>query len=165
VSKITDPNIIFQVAESILPGFIQAHQDELGDRKGLYAALLKKDTSKTKNSRKETRVKRIGYIPKEKQNEKLEYAIEKVSRLFFRNMTETGSNIELSSFESENVEKKQFGGGITCKDYYMSVSGFPPHLDQKFVLLVALCVGQITFKQAHDIYERSYLQQQKWIKK
>ena len=156
---------IFRVAEMLLPAFIQAHKAELGDRKGLYIALLKRGTPKTENAREKALVKLIGYIPKEKQQEKMEYAMEKVSRLFYRNMGMTESEIEFSSFESENAEKKEFGGGIRTLNFYIAVSGFPPHLDQKFVLLLSLIIEEMSFHNASVIHTGTLEKQRKWIRK
>lgn len=152
-------NLLFETAEILLPAFIKNHQKELGGRTGVYMAILK--IGETINVEQKIVTKLIGEIPLEKQNEKQRFAKEKVYRLHERNR-DSRDRTEFSSFDSEDPDRKKFGGGIRARDYYISVSGFPPHLDQKFVLLLCLFTKQLGFSLVDEIHTGTIIKQRKW---
>ncbi len=138
---------IFDVAEQLLPTFITAHKDELGGREGIYITVAE-CTKKF-----EVRGCKIGNIPEDKIVEKDTLSHEKLNRLIQKNKEDPN---QLSSFQSENIFKKEYGGAIFTGMYFLSGSGFPPHLDQKFMLLVAYVCGIISTAQMAliDIYTK-----------
>ncbi len=146
---------IFELAQLLLPAFLERYKNELGDRKGIYLALKEKISS----SPREMSGKLIGFIPHDKINEKMRYAFEKIDRLERRRIA--GYN-EVTSFESENATAGQFGGSILTNNYFMSGSGFPPHLDQKFITTLSLLVDEINYEQAKIIELVSAEQCKKW---
>ncbi|MEQ1666255.1 MAG: hypothetical protein ABL927_12870 [Bdellovibrionales bacterium] len=146
---------IFEAAKLLFPAFLELHKDQLGDRKGIMIALNEISNSKSGHHFL------IGEMPEEKTKERQQYAYEKIERLRERN--EKGF-AELTSFASENAKEGKFGGGIKTKNYYMSGSGLPPHLDQKFMMLVALFVDELSFTAALQIMEESFLPRMAWEK-
>ena len=141
---------IFNAAYMLLPAFLTLHEKTLGDRKGVYLAI--REIGKNTSDPIEGGI--IGFLPSDKIKEKKDFASEKINRM--------RKNNESCSFESENIEDKQFGGGIKATDYYIAPSGFPPHLDQKFALMVCLMVDEISISQYTDIKEASLAKVNKW---
>ncbi len=144
---------IFLIARALFPVFLEAHKDELGDKKGIVLVVNEISNSQSGNDAL------LGEIPEEKIAEKRGFGYEKVERLRERN---SQGFAELTSFASENVEKKQFGGGIKTKNYYLGASNLPPHLDQKFLLTLALLVNELSYTDALKIMEESFLQRKAW---
>ena len=144
--KIKDIKIehLFTLAKILLPAFIKAHKNVLGGRAGIYLAV------RIINGKIEEPIegKIIGQLTKEKVTEKQGFAEEKIKRMI--------SESNFCSFQSENEDEKQFGGGIRGTYYYIAPSGFPPHLDQKFALLLAITAGEIRAKRYVEIMEVSY---------
>lgn len=71
----------------------------------------------------------LGYIPAEKVAEKMFFATEKMYRVLEGNL--------ITSFDTEDIDLKHFGGAIRLGRYILSTSGFPPHMDQEFDLYIA----------------------------
>lgn len=138
---------IFKVAELFLPTFIQLNKERLQERRGVALSvitILKDDES---NIVGEDII--IGDLPTEKKAEKLNFAREKISRI--------RKNKEYSSFESADDAKKQYGGGIKANDtLYIAASGFPPDLDQEFIMLVSLIAGEMKMDNYNRIKILSY---------
>ncbi len=75
----------------------------------------------------------LGYIPAEKVAEKMFFATEKMYRVLEGNL--------ITSFDTEDIDKKKFGGAIRLGRYIFSTSGFPTHMDQEFDLFLAIAVN------------------------
>ncbi len=130
-------NLILEQAVKLLPIFLNAHEKKLGDRKGIYLMIVSKG--------KTTPIGRIiGVLPPEKVVVKADFAREKIKRIML-------NDHQYSSFESQNIAEMQFGGAIVTNNFIFSASGFPPALDEKFVLLLALMVSEISFQDAGQI--------------
>lgn len=136
---------LFAIAKLLMPAFVKIHRDILGSRKGVYLAIR----PIYKNVGEPVFGEIIGELPCEKVEEKKKFAIEKINRM--------KTNGEYCSFQSENEEQKQFGGGIRATRYFISPSGFPPHLDQKFAIKVALMAEELRVKDFHEIMDLSLL--------
>jgi hypothetical protein len=89
---------------------------------------------------------RLGDLPIDKVFEKLFFATEKVKRLI-------ANPDHISSFQSEDVAKQQFGGAIRLGRYILSTSGFPPNMDQLFCVLVAVDAKLIDEYTVSCLYE------------
>lgn len=150
--KIKDTKIehLFTLAKILLPAFIKAHKNVLGGRTGIYLAVRRI------NGRIDEPIegKIIGQLAKEKVSEKQGFAEEKITRM--------DSKSNYCSFQSENEDQKQFGGGIRGTYYYIAPSGFPPHLDQKFALLLAITAGEIRVSRYAEIVHASYTKVNYW---
>jgi hypothetical protein len=156
--------LIIEVAQQLLPIFIATNSKELGTKKGLCLAILDIDIPSIDNVKENIVTEFIGVIPENKLTEKQDFAIEKVLRLDDRNRNRRYLDVfELSSFDSEDEDKKQYGGGIRVKDFYLSASNFPPHLDQKFMLIVSVLCGQLTFTEAAKIDKDTFEKQRRWM--
>ena len=163
MNKVTESWNFYGIAKILMHAFIQANKEELDGREGVYLAVLHKTANK-EAMEKQVETILIGKMSKEKQAEKRTYAIEKVCRLFMLNNSNK-DGIHRSSFQSEDALNKMFGGGIMIDDCYIAVSGFPPHLDQKFVTLFALMTNRMSFYDAYYIDMLTLEKQQKWMKK
>jgi hypothetical protein len=137
---------LFQIAHLLMPSFLEVHKDILGGRTGVYLAIHPIGKKIDKSVPGEV----IGFLAPEKIEEKKYYATEKIIRM--------QSNDEYSSFESADDEKNQFGGGIRATDFFVAPSGFPPHLDQKFALLVCLFGEEVCVLNYVQINDNSLLQ-------
>lgn len=157
---------IIEIAKLFLPIFIQLNKKELGNRKGIVFAIQKRSkTGKSVYLQKEIPTIVLGDLPEEKVKEKTEFAIEKIRRLiYFQTYKNSSSGGDVSSFESEDVPNKKFGGSIRTDNYFMSASGFPPHLDQKFLLELAIMTDQLSFYSAAQIDLVTWSEQKKWKK-
>ena len=150
-------NRLFETAKILLPIFIQNHKKQLGKITGVYMATCKVNLTRKKIVKKIT-TELLGDIPKDKEQETEVLAKEKIIRLHCNNYgkyPDLHSDFQLSSFESEDLKNKKYGGGIRANDYYVSIHGFPHKLNQKFALLVCLTTEQISFGIAHNIVMRS----------
>lgn len=154
---------IFKIAKWLLPIFIAEHKDELGDKQGLQLALLCTLCDRKVDLHKQVFRGLIGRMPKDKLVEKAGFATEKVIRLYERNYVRGFDEAEYSSFESEDIENKQYGGGIFAGIFCISGSNFPPDLDQKFVIILSLLAGEIDFVRAGYIDVKTKEKQQYWI--
>ncbi|MCX6752771.1 MAG: hypothetical protein NTW62_00275 [Candidatus Nomurabacteria bacterium] len=144
---------VFKTADLLLSIFIENNKEKLDGRKGIVLVL--------KNNSDDFMMHEvIGEMSREKEKEKFEFACEKISRLV--EINKYGEQ-HLSSFQSEDIPNKKFGGAIKTADGYISASGFPPDLDHKFVLLLALMVGEIGFKTAAAIEKMSLVNKKKWV--
>lgn len=144
---------IFEAAKLFFPVFLEIHKDELGDKKGLLLVINEIANNKTGHYTV------IGEVHEDKVTEKKEFAYEKVDRLRERNQN---GKEELTSFASEDVQNKKFGGGIKSKNYFLGASNLPPHLDQKFLVMLCLLTGELTHTSALQIMEESFLQRKAW---
>lgn len=78
----------------------------------------------------------IGKIPPEKENKYIFYSREKGERLFSHL-----SEGHVTSYESQNIEKKEFGGAIFAKGKRFSFSGAPEVRDRAdSILMLSLAV-------------------------
>lgn len=112
-------HILFDEARLMLPHFISAHQSELHDRTGIVFATCYAESP--------PKAELIGELEPDVFTAKRELAFEKIARI--------RHNGEFTSFQSENEAQRQFGGAIwVAPDLWLSASGFPPDLDQEFLL-------------------------------
>lgn len=156
---------IIKAVQLFLPLFIQLNKKELEDREGIVFAIQKRSkTGKSVFIQKEIKIITLGNLAEEKVAEKTTFAVEKIRRLIYSQKYNKKSGGDISSFESENVSEKKFGGAIRTNNYFMSASGFPPHLDQKLLLELALMVNELSFYSAAKIDLITWSQQKKWKK-
>lgn len=120
--------LLFASAHLLLPAFLATNEYRLGGRKGIYLAIH--ETDQGHSDEKMIYGEVIGELPADKIAEKEAFAAEKIIRM--------KANVEIASLLSENEDAKQFGGGIRATNVYIAPSGFPPHLDQEFAILLAL---------------------------
>ncbi len=130
---------LFAIAKWLMPAFLEIHENVLGGRQGIFLAIRHIYAEVDIPADGEI----IGYLPSEKVEEKKSYGTEKINRMKI--------NDEWCSLQSENEEAKQFGGGIRTTNFYMGPSGFLPHLDQKFVIMVALLAGELRVREYEQI--------------
>ena len=140
IPHITKDNF-FAEAKRYLPEFIEKYKSELGGRAGGMLSLKKAPTGTITPMSFANRTQLVGTVPGEKAPDYIFFSGEKNTRLEFNR--KLGKN-HISSFESENYDDKQYGGAILVPGYYVSFGGFPPHLDQKFVLDISLRLNVIT---------------------
>ena len=146
---------LFEAAQLLFPVFLATHEEQLGGRVGIVLVIA--ETTDILSARDIV----LGVIHEEKVSEKRDFAYEKVERLYERNKENPN---ELSSFASENVEEKKFGGGIKTKKYFLGASGLPPHLDQKFLISLCLLLNELNYTDALQIMEESFSQRKTWDK-
>ncbi|MCR4280094.1 MAG: hypothetical protein NUV82_01555 [Candidatus Komeilibacteria bacterium] len=85
-------------------------------------------------------VVQIGEIPPEKVQKYFDYALEKGARLYIH-LPEG----HISSFQSANEAKNQFGGAVLIGDYILSFSGIPlAAADEATLLQAAVKMGYTT---------------------
>lgn len=85
----------------------------------------------------------IGELPAEKFERYYTFSEEKARRLH--------KNLEIghvSSFQSRNPEKDQWGGAISAGDYILSFSGMPEIVDEIMMLLLAIELGLLKYEDA-----------------
>ena len=132
------PDEVFKIAKLLLPAFIAVNAKELDGREGIHLALARIDNDATTENKIISEM--IGEVPDDKKEEKKGFAHEKVIRLSERD--HSGFN-DVCSFETEDIPNKKYGGAIKSQSFYISASGFPPHLDQKFIILLCLLINNI----------------------
>jgi hypothetical protein len=142
---------LFKLAHLILPAFIAANEDVLGNRKGIYLGISWELSDIDSIPHGQI----IGDLPEEKADEKAEFVFEKIKRM--------KNKKECCSFQSENEEKKQFGGGVLATEFYVAASGFPPHLDQKFCTTLCMLADEMTGDRYLEIQKHSSEQVKKWL--
>lgn len=142
---------IFKIARLMLPAFLEQHTKELDGRKGVCIAVM----AKGNGDGYQTATCIIGSPPEAKRQQKERFAKEKVARI--------QSSGEDTSFQSENETKQQYGGGIKVRHgLWISASGFPPDLDEKFVLMIALMCDGLNSRQYGMIKELSFERRLYW---
>lgn len=95
-------------------------------------------------------------VPNGKDNEYIAFCQEKVKRL----LTMHYQDGHLLSWESRNEDKKQYGGAITTKPFYLPAfyfgfSGLPEMLDEAAMLLTAVRAGCMSMEKAKELAELS----------
>lgn len=150
-------DLFFKTATLVFPTFIEAHEHMLGGRAALALGFNQGLVPVTGCS-----VHYLGTFPPGKAEEKEGLAIKKIRVLQTRNSADFP---DVSSFQTEDETLKQYGGGVRVGDCYYSASGFPPHLDQKFIIAVLLVANLITMKDAAFIEELTYEKQKNWFEK
>ncbi len=169
INEITQ-NIVF-AAESIWDLFLRAHADELQGRKGGVLQLIPLPTATSLSSVEDLlssiREVSFGVISDEKRTEKTEFARKKIKSLLTPYLTNEGYRGNyfgpLSSFEQEDEQNGIYGGGIITDTHIIAFSGFPPDMDQKFVILAAEAANNISKARVMDIWLHSTANEQKWI--
>jgi len=142
---------LFGIAALLMPAFIEANKEALGEhRLGICLCIFPKDGDV--NEPIPARI--LGSVPPERAKEKLVFAEEKIRRM--------RQNNYLTSFEDENESEKKFGGGIQTRSYFIAPSGFPPHLDQDFAILLANTVGDLNVSSYKEIRESTFRAVNKW---
>jgi hypothetical protein len=142
---------IFKIARLMLSAFLEQHTKELDGRKGVCLAVM----TKGNGNGHQTATCVIGSLPEAKRQEKERFAKEKVARIQCLG--------EDTSFQSEDEKKQQYGGGIKVRDgLWVSASGFPPDLDEKFVLMLALMCDELNRQQYGIISELSSERRTHW---
>lgn len=150
----TDEHRLLKLAKLLLPSFIEQHQEALKGRAGICLAVMTPGATKGF----QTATCPIGNLPPERFGEEQHLAIEKVTRI-----QEFGHN---TSFQTEDEEKGQYGGGIKVTDeLYISASGFPPDLDQAFVVLLCDLCGLLNADRRMRIIEESRDGRIRWQEK
>lgn len=145
-------NQILAIAEALFPAFLITHKDVLGGREGIYLAI-----NWIGDEIEHLSGKIIGKLPEEKEMEKADYAKNKIQGMI--------ENKVICSFLCEDVDNKIFGGGIKGFNYHIAPSGLPPHLDQKFAILVLLTADELGVSDYMDIMNESLLKVNEWRKK
>ncbi len=141
---------LFEVARALLPAFMLAHKNELGGRTGIVLAISTGDAP--------IDTELLGELSHDVFHQKRDLAFEKLDRI--------KRNKEITSFRSENEELRQFGGGIqVSEDLWISASGFPPDLDQKFLLDLCEVCDLINYRYKGHILSQSYERVAYWEEK
>lgn len=138
---------LFSIAENILPGFIETHKNELNGREGGQLIAIPRIYSSELNSNNGFFIKVLGNLPAEKRSQKETFARNKVN--YLKSMLADISIV--SSYSGWDEEKGIYGGGIKTRNYIIAFSGFPPHLDQKFCIILALALNELDMSQAAEL--------------
>lgn len=92
-------------------------------------------------------IMRVGTIPKEEKAGKyFRLAQEKAARL--RDHLGEG---HVSSWQSRNPDKDEWGGAIATRNFIFSFSGFPEEADEAIMLLAAISVLELSPEDADEI--------------
>ncbi len=143
---------LFYLAEALFPAFEVAHRDILGGRKGIYLAIHK--ITEKDNSVIAGRI--IGELHESKNWEKQQFAEEKIRRMM--------QNDEIASFQSENPDEQQYGGGIRATNYFVASSNLLPHLEQKFAIMLCIMAEELRVSEYEDIKNKTLININTWRK-
>lgn len=162
-------NIIF-AAESLWDVFLRTHAHELGERKGGVLQILPlpmDGSSSVEELLSSIREISFGRLSEEKKQEKSEFARRKIAFLLTQYTDAKGytGNYDgpICSLEAEDEANGMYGGGIITDTHIIAFSGFPPDIDQKFVILAAETANNISKTKIIDIWFHSATNENKWI--
>lgn len=79
----------------------------------------------------------VGQIPKEKYQKYFAFAHEKARRLFESHQKDASI---VSSWQTRNPDKDQWGGAVLCKRWIVSFSGLPELVDEAFSASIAASI-------------------------